>query len=175
MARLWEGRPAWAAVPEVTFAHFGERGVVDWVAWHAETGTLLLVELKSEIVDINDLLATMNRRVRLARTIAEPYGWVPRQVGAWVAIEDTRTNRRHLARHSTVLRAAFPDDGRSLRSWFERPDRPLRCLSFLPILQPEKGRQPRGGRDRCGTVSDRALAEHLAGFHRPDHDDLVSG
>lgn len=175
VARIWEQHPAWAAVPEVTFAHFGERGVVDWVAWHAATGTLLIVELKSEIVDVNDLLGSMNRRVRLARTIAEPYGWAPRQVAAWVAVEDTRTNRRHLARHATVLRAAFPEDGHALRPWLDRPARPLRCLSFLTTSQPEKERQASAARNRTRSLSDIALDERLPGFHRPDHDEPVSG
>jgi transcriptional regulator with XRE-family HTH domain len=148
MARLWPGLPSWTAVPEVTFSVFGERGVVDWVAWHAETGTLLLVELKTELVDINDLLSTANRRTRLARQIAEPYGWAPRRVAYWLAIEDDRTNRRHLTRYSTVLRSAFPDDGHTIRRWLREPDRPLRCLSFMTIAQPERRRHPRATAER---------------------------
>ena len=57
----------WEVRPEVSFNHFGERGVVDLIAWHAATRTLLLVELKTELADINDLLGVTDRRRRLAR------------------------------------------------------------------------------------------------------------
>jgi transcriptional regulator with XRE-family HTH domain len=162
MARLWLDYPAWLAHPEVSFSIFGERGVVDWVAWHAETRTLLLVELKTELVDINDLLATANRRTRLARQIVEPYGWQPRQVAYWLAFEDERTNHRHLARYSTVLRAAFPDDGHAMRRWLRTPDRAIRCLSFVTVAQPESRPQSPTGHLRPSSLTAGGLAESLS-------------
>lgn len=174
MARLWSGYPAWAAVPEVTFAHFGERGVVDWIAWHAETGTLLIVELKSEIVDVNDLLATTNRRIRLAPQIAAPYGWLPKHVAAWVAVEDSPSNHRRLARHATLLRSVFPDDGRAMRPWLARPDRPVRCLSFLSISQPEKRRDDARGSSAVATRSDVSAAAPIERLTATDPIDLIN-
>jgi transcriptional regulator with XRE-family HTH domain len=138
MARLFAGLRTWSPVPEASFSVYGERGVVDWVAWHADTGTLLIVELKTAIVDVQDLVGSMNRRARLAPQIAAPYGWVPRQVATWVVVEDGRTNRRHVAQHAAVLRTAFPDDGRTVRGWLRNPNRPIRCLSFMPGSQPAK-------------------------------------
>ena len=76
----------WEVRPEVSFNHFGERGVVDLVAWHADTQTALLVELKTELVDPNRLLETADRRRRLAATIAQPLGWAPRMVAQWVVV-----------------------------------------------------------------------------------------
>jgi hypothetical protein len=116
----------------VSFSHFGERGVVDLVAWHAATATLLLVELKTELVDVGDLLATMDRRRRLASVIGTSLGFAPSIVGAWVLLTDTRTNRRRVSQFSKLLRAAFPMDGRSIRGWLSAPDQPLSALSFLP-------------------------------------------
>jgi len=175
MARLFEALPAWQAIPEASFSVYGERGVVDWVAWHAETRTLLIVELKSQIVDVQDLLGTMNRRMRLATQIAAPYGWAPAAIGAWVVVEDDRTNRRHVANHAAVLRAAFPDDGRTVRPWLRRPDRPLRCLSFLPVPREVKQGHDRGRRPAPETLPNSAAAERLAGFRPLDPDVLVSG
>ena len=174
MARVWPDLPSWIAVPEVTFSVFGERGIVDWVAWHAETGTLLLVELKTEIVDVNDLLGTANRRIRLARQIAEPYGWVPRRVAYWLAIEDDRTNRRHLARYATVLRSAFPEDGHAIRRWLREPDRPIRCLSFMSIVQPERRRQPRATLAGPMSMTDESRADLMTGPDRPDHVEMIA-
>jgi hypothetical protein len=168
MARMWQGLPTWLAHPEVSFSVFGERGVVDWVAWHAETGTLLLVELKTELVDINDLLATANRRTRLARQIAEPLGWSPRRVAYWLAVEDERTNRRHLARYSTVLRSAFPDDGHRMRRWLREPDGPIRCLSFLTIAQAERRPQSSGRLFLPSRMTQASPADPMSASDRVD-------
>ena len=128
----------WDVRPEVSFSHFGERGVVDLVGWHAGTDTLLLVELKTELVDVGDLLATMDRRRRLASVIGSGLGWQPSIVGSWVLFTDTRTNRRRVAEFSKLLRAAFPTDGRSIRGWLASPERPVAALSFLPDSNQER-------------------------------------
>jgi transcriptional regulator with XRE-family HTH domain len=122
----------WLVQPEVSFNHFGERGVVDIVAWHAATQTLLLVEVKTELADVNDLLAVTNRRRRVADTIAQPFGWRPRTVAQWVAVAASRTNERRAAAHRSLLRSAFPSDGRSVSGFLHEPREPLSALSFLP-------------------------------------------
>ena len=122
----------WEVRPEVSFSHFGERGVVDLVAWQRDRQAVLLVELKTELVDIGDLLATMDRRRRLAAVIAAPFGWEPAVVASWVVLAETRTNHRRLAEHAAVLRAAFPDDGRSIAGWLREPFASAAALWFLP-------------------------------------------
>jgi len=57
----------WEVVPERSFSRWGERGVIDILAWHAPTRTLLVVELKTEIVDVQLLIGTVDRYRRLAR------------------------------------------------------------------------------------------------------------
>ncbi len=141
-ARLHEATTAWladiggwVAVPEVSFAYAGERGVIDIVAWHAATQTMLIVELKTRIVDINNLMATMDIRARMARRIARDRGWAPTAIGLWVVMAPGRTNARILADHETVLRAKFPEDGRTMRGWLARPSGTVAALSFLPQVR----------------------------------------
>lgn len=122
----------WEVRPEVSFSVYGERGVVDLVAWHAASRTLLLVELKTELADINDLLAVTDRRRRLAAHIAEPFDWRPGVVAQWVVIAQSRTNERRLAAHRTMLRVAFPADGRAVAGFLANPRGPLAAMSFLP-------------------------------------------
>jgi hypothetical protein len=121
----------WEVVPERSFSWYGERGIIDIVAWHAATRTLLVVELKTEIVDVQRLIGTVDRYRRLAPKAVEDLGWVPAVVGVWVAVADTSTNRRRLAEHVRVLRAAFPTDGRTVPGWLRSPVGALRALSFL--------------------------------------------
>jgi hypothetical protein len=124
-------RGGWEVHPEVSFNHFGERGAIDLVGWNAGQAALLIVELKTELVDVGELLATADRRRRLVPHIAKERGWAPRHVGTWLVIADSRTNRRHVASHRAVLRAAFPEDGRAVRGWLAEPIRAQAALWFL--------------------------------------------
>ncbi len=127
---LFRELAGWTSLSEVSFAVFGERGVIDLLAWHAPTRSLLIVELKTALGDPQALVATMDRRIRLAGRIASERGWTPATVSAWVVFADTRTNRRHVARHAGLLRGRFPTDGRTLRAWLARPTGPVMALSF---------------------------------------------
>lgn len=132
-ARLW---PQWTLAPEVTFSIYGERGVIDILAWHAPSRTLLIVELKTELVDVNELAGTADRRRRLADEIARQRGWRPTRVGVWVVLASGRTNRRHVADHSALLRNAFPADGGALRRWLRQPDGSIAALSLESFRAP---------------------------------------
>jgi transcriptional regulator with XRE-family HTH domain len=122
--------PEWVLAPEVSFSIFGERGVIDILAWHPGHRALLVIELKTDIVDVNELIGSMDRRRRLAWQIARDRGWEPVSVSTWVLVAGGRTNRARLAAHRTVLRNAFPIDGRVVAAWLRRPDRPIDALSL---------------------------------------------
>ena len=157
----------WLVVPEVSFSYSGERGVIDIVAWHAASRILLIIELKTRIVDISDLMATMDARGRMARRIARDHGWDPVAVGLWVVVAPGRTNGRALAEHATVLRAKFPQDGRVMRRWLSEPSGNVAALSFMPQVRlGDLGREattPRRIRRTAASVKHRP---HAAERHR---------
>jgi transcriptional regulator with XRE-family HTH domain len=135
----------WLALPEISFARNGERGVIDIVAWHPATRSVLVIELKTRLVDLNNLMATMDIRRRVAWDIARDHGWDPLTVSIWVIAAPSRTNARILADHRTVLRAKFPADGRTMRGSLADPQGAVAALSFLPQV-----RVPNLGRDLIG-------------------------
>jgi transcriptional regulator with XRE-family HTH domain len=122
--------PGWTWRPEVSFSIYGERGVIDILAWHAASRSLLIIELKTALLDPQELVATMGRRIRLGRRIARDLGWVPATVSAWVVVLDGSTNRRRLRQHAGLLRTAFPQDGRVVGRWLQAPDGRIAALSF---------------------------------------------
>jgi transcriptional regulator with XRE-family HTH domain len=130
LARHLTGLPGWVHAPEVSFAVYGERGIIDILAFHPETGSLLVIELKTELVSLEDLLGTMDIRMRHATKIARERGWHPRTVSAWVVFADSATNHRRVRSHDHALRAAFPADGHALRRWLRNPSGSIRALSF---------------------------------------------
>jgi hypothetical protein len=109
---------------------------------------LLVIELKTAIVDIQDLIVGVDRKLRLAPGVAAALGWRPLRVGAAVIVAEGRTSRRRVAAHRARLRAAFPHDGRVLRGWLRRPVGPLRALAFWPYGRPRNGRPDTTGLQR---------------------------
>jgi len=122
--------PDWVMASEVSFSIWGERGVIDLLLWHPERRALLIIEFKTELVDIGDLLSTMDRRRRLASQIVKSRGWFPRTVSMWVVLASSRTNARRLAGHRTVLRGAFPGGVRDVRAWLRDPVGSVAALSL---------------------------------------------
>ena len=122
--------PEWELAPEVSFAILGERGIIDIVAWHPARRALLIIELKTDIADVNELVGTFDRKRRLASRIAEDRGWRPATVSGWVIVAAGRTNRARIAAHGAMLRAAFPLDGRSVRRWVADPVGTISALSI---------------------------------------------
>jgi len=139
VARSFTERPDWLAEPEVSFAIYAERGVIDILAWHAKRQMLLVIELKTDIVDVNELLGTLDRKRRLAWQVALERGWDVRErtsASAWVIVAESHTNRRRIQAHGAMLRAALPVDGRSINGWLQDPSRPVGALSFWPDARP---------------------------------------
>src|SRR3990170_930241 len=66
----------WDVTVEYTFNHYGDRGGVDVLGWHPATRTLLLVEVKTRLVDIQELLGSMDRKRRVVPAlIGAERGW----------------------------------------------------------------------------------------------------
>jgi transcriptional regulator with XRE-family HTH domain len=115
-------QPGWVVAAEVSFSIYGERGIVDLLAWHEPSGSVLVVELKTAIVDVDELIGTLDKKRRLAVQIARSRGWPARCVSAWLVVADSSTNRRRVAEHRTLLRSGLPHDGRSLPALFLHPE-----------------------------------------------------
>jgi transcriptional regulator with XRE-family HTH domain len=122
---------AWLTAAEATFAIYGERGAIDLLAYHPPTGALLVIELKTDLVDVQGLIGAVDRYRRLGPIVARERGWTVTSVSCWVLLRNTPSNHRRLATHANVLRNAFPVDGRGMRGWLRRPVGTVEALSFL--------------------------------------------
>src|SRR5687767_2166689 len=61
-------RNGWTAIPEATFQVRGERGSIDILAWPEETRTLLVIEVKSVVPDVQATVGGLDRKTRIAPT-----------------------------------------------------------------------------------------------------------
>jgi hypothetical protein len=111
--------------------------VIDLLLWHPGRRALLIIEFKTELVDTGELLGTMDRRRRLAPEIVAERGWEPLTVSTWVIVARSRTNERRLSSFRTVLRSAFPLEGRRMLRWLREPAGVVAGLSLWALTEGE--------------------------------------
>lgn len=132
--------PDWQVIPEVSFSIWGERGVIDLLAWHPGRRALLVIELKTELVDVGETLGTMDRKQRLASKVAAERGWDAATVSGWIILAAGRTNERRLAAFGSTLRAAYPADARRMKAWLKDPIGSVAALSIWHDPSPASSR-----------------------------------
>jgi hypothetical protein len=121
----------WEVATEVTFNHFGERGSIDILAFHPDSGTVLVVEVKSVVPDVGGMLAAIDRKVRLAADVARNRGWRAEHVARLLVLPEQSTARRRVADHQTTFANAFPARNVDVNAWLRSPTTPLSGLIFL--------------------------------------------
>ena len=124
-------RDGWLARPEVSFQVAGERGSIDILAWHAATRSLLVVEVKSVVPDIQATIGGLDRKARLGPVIARDRGWVPRFVARVLALPDDRTSRRRIDAFASTFDRALPARTTIVKRWLANPDGTLAGVLFL--------------------------------------------
>jgi transcriptional regulator with XRE-family HTH domain len=159
---------AWEVLPEWTFNHYGERGSVDIVAWHAASRTLLIIEIKTRIVDVQDLLASHGRKARIGPLVLPgERGWEPLAIGRVLVLADSTTNRSAIARHGATFEAAYPARTRAIRAWIHQPNGPVAGVLFVrPTDQASSGSS--GTRVRVERSPERCRRTNGVGTRGPD-------
>ena len=145
----WLLSRGWQTATEVTFNIRGERGSIDILAFHEATGSLLVIEIKSVVPDLQGMLGTLDRKVRVAAEIASERGWVARSVSRLVVLPDDRTSRRRVDRHRATFETVLPGRTVAVRRWLQDPSGTLAGILFLP--------------DDTGTVTRHRVARPKSG------------
>lgn len=149
-------RFGWIVRTEVSFNHFGDRGRCDLVAWHSRTRTLLIVEVKTSIGDLQETLGRLDVKARLGSVIADPLGWGrPSAVAAALVLEEQATNRRVLRDHGPQFRR-YGFRGRAAIAWLRQPNPATPMSGLLWFESPHSG-------EGSTAVHDRASARQHAG------------
>lgn len=122
----------WQTVVEATFSRYGERGSIDILAWQPSFRALLVVEVKSTLASIEELLRRLDVKVRLApRIAAASVGARPLSVSRVVVLPDQSTERARVHRHASLLGTALPLRGRDVTRWLRAPSGAKAGILFL--------------------------------------------
>jgi transcriptional regulator with XRE-family HTH domain len=113
-------RLGWIAKVEVSYSRYGERGRIDLLAWHEPSTSLLVVEIKTELVDVQDLLGTLDAKARLSAGAARGLGWNSGPVVPAIVFAESRTTRDRLARLGTLF-DRYAVRGRDAMAWLRHP------------------------------------------------------
>jgi transcriptional regulator with XRE-family HTH domain len=147
----------WEVATEVTFNAYGERGSIDILAFHAATRSLLVIEIKSVVPDLQAMLGTLDRKVRVAAKVARDRGWQASTVSRLLVLPDDRTARRRVDQHASTFETALPSRTATVRRWLRTPKGVLAGILFLPDVhqvstrhrvRPARTSVVRGGRTK---------------------------
>lgn len=139
----------WETIIEYSFNHFGDRGSVDVVGWHGGRSALILIEVKTRIVDVQDLLRSVDMKRRIVPPLLQrERRWTIRHQGHVVVIAESGTNRRAIERHRETFAAAFPQRSVQARRWIQDPTGDIAAIRFSPVMPHGHGRHGRGGPTR---------------------------
>lgn len=121
----------WECLPEHTFSEWGERGAIDIFAWHPRGRAVLCVEVKTRLVDLQNLLSVADRKRRLAPVLARKIGWDPVAVCSVLVLPEENWARNAVERHLPVIGAKFSARTLAVRCWLTSPDGDLGGVWFL--------------------------------------------
>jgi len=141
----------WEVRSEVSFNHFGDRGRIDLLAWHPAERILLVVEVKTVLVDAQQTLGSLDVKTRVAKHVVADLGWpAPLRVVPAIIIAEGRTARRHVERLEALF-ARFACRGAAARTWLRSPSAAgavSGILRFVPLPSGNGVDRRRAGRRR---------------------------
>jgi transcriptional regulator with XRE-family HTH domain len=159
----------WTVVAEASFNHFGERGRIDLLAYHPRSRCLLVVEVKTVIVEVQDLLGGLSVKQRVAPVVARSLGWRAAALIPVLVVAEGTTNRRRLASHERLF-ARLTLRGPQAVAWLRQPSgAPDGMLLFVTLPHHNRVGSRRAGRQRVRLPSAPASVGTAAPARAGDH------
>jgi len=119
---------------ETSFNHFVDRGRVDVFAYHPALRILLVVEIKTQLDDAQDLLGRLDIKRRIAPKLAAERNWQVAAIVPVIVFRESRSTRRRLATHEALF-ASFTLRSRPAAAWLRHPGAPVPS-GILMLVEP---------------------------------------
>ena len=93
----------WQVEAESSYSEYGERGRVDLLAFDLGMKILAVVEVKTELADLQELFGSLSVKARLAPVLGRRKGWQASRVVSVLAVAATAANRSTVRAHPALF------------------------------------------------------------------------
>jgi hypothetical protein len=123
----------WRVAHEVEVGSARSRGFIDILASHRDSGVAMVIEIKTELVDLGEVQRTLGWYERESWAETRRLGWKQRGVVGVVARLATEVNEGAIQENRVLLQQWCPTRARQLNEWMSRPlsPRPPRSLALI--------------------------------------------
>jgi len=142
-------RRGWEVRAEVEIGRDRFRGWIDLLAYRPSDGTLVVIEIKTRIDDLGQIIRTIGWYARSARESAPAYGWRPRRVMRLLAVLATAETETRLEVQRDLVRGEFPATSAAIAAWMDDP-RALPAAAGVVLIDPASRRRAWIVRRRTG-------------------------
>lgn len=107
----------WQTAREVEIVQARSHGWIDVVAFQPTTETVLVIEIKTRLVDLGSVERQLGWYGRAAGDVARRIGWRPRRIVTWLIVLASEEVERVIASNTDLLGRAFPVRAREMLAW----------------------------------------------------------
>jgi transcriptional regulator with XRE-family HTH domain len=130
----------WETAREVEIVQARSHGWIDIVAFHPRSKTLLVIEVKTQLVDLGSVERQVGWYTRAAGDAARRRGWTPHRTVAWLLVLASAEVDRVIATNRHLLGTAFPMRARGMLGWLSEDLHPLTSRG-LAMIDPRSKRR----------------------------------
>lgn len=134
-------RDGWQVATEVEIGGDRSRGWIDLLAFHPALGTLLVIEIKTEIRDFGAIERALGWYEREGRVAARRRGWQPRRTLGCLLLLATEANDVRVAANRASFVAEFPTRARDLAGLAGGTSVPAQAGRAVAMIDPRSRRR----------------------------------
>lgn len=129
----------WLVEREVEIGSERIRGWIDLLAYHPASGTLLVIEVKTEVADLGAVERSIRWYEREATRAARRFGWRPLAVASALLVLESQANDELIRLSAAAFNVGFPGRAPELRSVIAGGAPPA-GRRFLAMIDPRSRR-----------------------------------
>lgn len=115
-------KAGWPVRREVEVVHGRSHGWIDLLAFEPRSGTLLVIEIKTQLDDLGQVERSLGWYEREAWAAARRLGWRPHRITSWLLLLATAAADSRVVENRDALSAAFPGRAPGMIGWLRGAD-----------------------------------------------------